>query len=131
MYGLIKTYKLGTPVRVITSACGTAIENVSIFVEKCLYPELLKIESRIKDASEMLTIIDSLNKSNTLTSDCRLVIFNIINICHVLIAILPSNVLMLKLQNILQQLSVGKNLGMIFLLSGHIVLMKLIYFLIT
>ena len=68
MYGLIKPYKVGTPVRVITSACGTAIENVSIFVEKCLYPELLKIESRIKDASEMLAFNDSLNKSDTLTS---------------------------------------------------------------
>ena len=51
----------------ITSGCGTAIENVSIFVGKCLYSELLKIESRVKDTSEMLTIIDNLNKRNTLT----------------------------------------------------------------
>ena len=63
----------------ITSGCGTAIENVSIFVGKCLYSELLKIESRVKDTSEMLTIIDNLNKSNTLTSHCRLVSFDIIN----------------------------------------------------
>ena len=63
----------------ITSGCGTAIENLSIFVEKCLYTELLKIESRVKDASEMLTIIDNLNKSNTLTSDCRSVSFDFIN----------------------------------------------------
>ena len=63
----------------ITSGCGTAIENVSIFVGKCLYSELLKIESRVKDTSEMLTIIDNLNKRNTLTFHCRLVSFDIIN----------------------------------------------------
>ena len=35
MYGLIKTHKVGNPVRVITTACDTVTENVSIFVEKC------------------------------------------------------------------------------------------------
>ena len=79
MYDLIKTHKVGKPVRVITNSCGTAIENLSLFVEKCLYSEVLKIESRVKDTSEMLKIIDNLNKSNTLTSDCRLVSFDIIN----------------------------------------------------
>ena len=80
MYGLIKTHKVGNPVRVITSGCGTAIEHLSIFVEKCSYSEVLKTESRLKDTSEMFTvIIDNLNKSNTLTSDCTLVSFDIIN----------------------------------------------------
>ena len=78
MYGLVKTHKVGNPVRVITSGCGTAKENLSIFVEKCLYSEVLKIESRVKDTSEMLTIIDNLNKSNTFTSDCWIVSFDII-----------------------------------------------------
>ena len=32
MYGLVKTHKEGNPVRVITSGCGTAIENLSIFI---------------------------------------------------------------------------------------------------
>ena len=41
--------------------------------------EVLKIESKVKDTSEMLSTIDNLNKSNTLTSDCRLVSFDIIN----------------------------------------------------
>ena len=55
-------------------------KKTSLFlVIKCLCPEVLKIESRVKDTSEMLTIIDNLNKSNTLTSDCRLVSFDIIN----------------------------------------------------
>ena len=35
---------------------------------------------------------------------------------------------MLKLWNILQQLSIGKDLGMMFLLSGYIVLMNFIFF---
>ena len=34
MYGLIKNHKDNNPVRVITSGCGTAIEYLSIFVEK-------------------------------------------------------------------------------------------------
>ena len=33
----------------------------------------------MKDTSGVLTVIDNLNKSNTLTSDCRLVSFDIIN----------------------------------------------------
>ena len=79
MYGLVKTHKVGNPVRVITSGCGTAIENVSIFVEKCLHSEVLKTERRVKETPEMLKTIDNLNKSNTLTSDSRLVSFEIIN----------------------------------------------------
>ena len=79
MYGLIKTYKVVNPVKVITSGCVTAIGNLSIFVEKCLYSEVLNIEIRVKDISVMLIIIDNLNKSNMLTSDCRLASFDIIN----------------------------------------------------
>ena len=48
--------------------------------------------------------------------------------CHVLIVILPFNILMLKLQNALQQLSVGCGLGMALLLLGQIILMNSIYF---
>ena len=47
------------------------------FLENRLYSEVLKIESRVKDISEMLTIIDNLKK-NTLTSDCMLGSFDII-----------------------------------------------------
>ena len=79
MYGLVKTHKVDNPVRVITSGCSTAIENLSIFVEKCLYREVLNIESRIQDTNEMLNIVDDLNDSNNLTSSCLLVSFDIIN----------------------------------------------------
>ena len=56
MYGLVKTLKAANPVRVIISGCGTAVENLSIFVEKCLFSEVLKMESRVQDTSEMLFI---------------------------------------------------------------------------
>ena len=57
MYGLIKTHKADSPIRVITSRCGTAVENLSIFVEKCLFPEVLKIESRVQDTSLILNFL--------------------------------------------------------------------------
>ena len=49
IYGLVKTHKVNNPVRVITSGCGMAVEDLSVFVERCLYPEVLKNESRIQD----------------------------------------------------------------------------------
>ena len=64
MYVLIKTHKVRNSVRVITIECGgTAIENLFIylFFQKCLYSEVLKIERRVKDTSEMFTIINNLN----------------------------------------------------------------------
>ena len=79
MYNLIKAHKVGNFVRVIASGCSTAIENLSIFVETCLYSEVLKTEGRAKGTSEMITIIDELTKSNTLPSDCRLESFDNIN----------------------------------------------------
>ena len=79
MYGLIKKRKADNPVRVITSACGTAAENLLIFVEKCLFPEVLKIETRVQNTSETLNFIDFLNDSNILTENCMLVSFDIVN----------------------------------------------------
>ena len=79
MYGLIKMHKVRNPVKLITSGCCLATENLSFFVEKCLYSKVLNTKSRVKDTSEMLTSIDNLNKSNTLTSNCRLISFTIAN----------------------------------------------------
>ena len=39
MYGLVKTHKEGNPVRVITSGCGTAIENLSILLKSAYIPK--------------------------------------------------------------------------------------------
>ena len=80
MYGLVKTHKADNPVRFITSGCGTAVENLSIFVEKCLFSEVLKIEREVQDTSEMLNFIDVLNDSNILTKNCMLFSFDIVNL---------------------------------------------------
>ena len=79
MYCLVKTHKENNPVRVITSGCGIAVENLSIFIEKFLLPEVLEIESRVQVTSEMLNFIDFLNDSNILTENCMLVNFAIVN----------------------------------------------------
>ena len=78
MYGLVKTHKVDNPVRIITSGCNTAVENLSICLEKVLYSEVEEIPSRIKDTNHMLDIIDNLNDSN-LPDNSVLVSFDIVN----------------------------------------------------
>ena len=58
MYDLVQTHKNNYPVRIITSGCNTAVENLSIFIEKVLYKEVERIPSRIKDTNHMLDIIE-------------------------------------------------------------------------
>ena len=70
---------ISSSVGLITSGCSTAIENLYIFVEKCLYSEVLNNESSVKYLCEMVMINDNLNKSDTLGSDCKLASFDIIN----------------------------------------------------
>ena len=79
MYGLVKTHKANNPVRIITSGCNTAFQNLSIFVEKVLYKEVERLPSRIKDTSHMLDIIDNLNDSD-LPENSVLVSFDVVNI---------------------------------------------------
>ena len=78
MYGLIKGHKGNNPARVITSGCGIAIEFSSTFVEKYLYQEVDKINSRIKETPDMPDIIDDINNSNMITDSSILVSFDIV-----------------------------------------------------
>ena len=78
MYGLVKTHKVDNPVRIITSGFNTAVENLSIFVEKVLYKEVERVSSRIKDTSHMLDIIDNLNDSD-MPENSVLVSFHVVN----------------------------------------------------
>lgn len=57
MYGLVKTLKANNHVRIVTSGCNTAVENLSIFVEKVLHKKVERIPFRIKDMSHMLTLL--------------------------------------------------------------------------
>ena len=72
------THKTDNPVRVITSGCNTAVEKLSILVEKTLYPIADKLPSKIKDTNNMLDIIDNINKS-VLNDKCVLVSFDVVN----------------------------------------------------
>ena len=80
MYGLIKTHKPNNtnPARTISSGCGTAVENLSIFVETHLAPLAETLPSRIKDSSHMLDIIDELN-NNGLPTNCILASLDVVN----------------------------------------------------
>ena len=78
MYGNVKTHKENNPVRVITSGCNTAVENLSIFVENVLFELASKLPSRIKDTCHMLEIIDDMNNSN-LSSSVILLSFDVVN----------------------------------------------------
>ena len=73
MYGMIKTHKESNPARIITSGSGKAVENLSIFVEKCLFSEVLKIDTRMQDTQHMLNIVDDLNRNGNLHENCLLV----------------------------------------------------------
>ena len=78
MYGNVKTHKENNPVRVITSGCNTAVENLSIFVENVLFELASELPSRIKHTCHMLEVIDEMNNSN-LSSSAILVSFNVVN----------------------------------------------------
>ena len=78
MYGMVKTHKKDNPVRVITSGCNTAVEKLSILVEKALYPIADNLPSKIKDTNNMLEIIDQLNEF-VLTDNFVLVSFDVVN----------------------------------------------------
>jgi len=53
-FGTIKTHKDGNPLRLITSCCGIAIENLSAFTEFYLKPLAQKLPSFVKDTSHLL-----------------------------------------------------------------------------
>ena len=75
---LYKTHKPNTPVRLLTTGCNTAIENLSNFLEAVSAPFAEKLKSRIKDTGHLLEIINSIN-SNGLPENTKLVSFDVVN----------------------------------------------------
>ena len=63
MYGKYKNHKIDSPVRVITTCCGTVVESLSIFVEKELYELAENLPLGIKDTNDMLNIINILSNN--------------------------------------------------------------------
>ena len=70
---MIKTHKENNPARIIISGSGTAVDDPSIFGEKYLFLEVLKIGTRIQDTQHMLNIVDDLNRNGNLHENCLLV----------------------------------------------------------
>ena len=75
---LYKTHKEGNPIRLLTSGCNTAIENLSRFIEVICSPMTENMRSRIKNTGHLLDIIDGLNESG-IPDDTILVSFDIVN----------------------------------------------------
>ena len=75
---LYKTHKTNTPVRLLTTGCNTAIENLSNFLEAVSAPLAEKMKSRIKDTGHLLEIINSIN-SDGLPENTILVSFDVVN----------------------------------------------------
>ena len=73
-----ETHEVNNSVRTTKSGCHTAVENLSIFVEKVLYKEVWRIPSGIKDTSHILHIIDKLNESDR-PENSVLVSFDVVN----------------------------------------------------
>ena len=75
---LYKTHKPDIPVRLLTTGCNTAIENVSRFIESICTPLKSNLSNIIKYASHLLDLIDDINKSS-LPDKLILVSFDITN----------------------------------------------------
>ena len=77
-FGNIKTHKNDNPLRLITSCCGTAIENLSAFTEFYLQP-LARKPSFIKDTTELLNRIQNLNEQGPFPEGTHLVSWDVVS----------------------------------------------------
>ena len=75
---LYKTHKANTPVRVLTTGCNTAIENLSRFLEVHSAPLTTHLQSRIKDTAHLLELIGEINSIGVPTGTI-LVSFDVVN----------------------------------------------------
>ena len=78
-FGNVKTHKLGNPLRLITSCCGTAIENLSAFTEFYLQPLARKLPSCIKDSTDLLNKIEQLNQNGPFPPGTLLVSWDVVS----------------------------------------------------
>lgn len=78
-FGNIKTHKAGNPLRLTTSCCGTAIENLSAFTEFYLQPLARKLPSFIKDTTDLLNKLEDLNKSGPFPAGTLLVSWDVVS----------------------------------------------------
>ena len=79
-FGTFKTHKEGNPIRLITSCCGTAIENLSAFAEYYLRLLAQELPSFIKDTTHLLHKIKELNRKGPFPSGTLLVSWDVVSI---------------------------------------------------
>ena len=77
-FGTIKTHKEDNPLRLITSCCGTAIENLSAFTEFYLKPIAQGLPSFIKDTTHLLQKIEDLNRTGPFPKESLLVSWDVV-----------------------------------------------------
>ena len=75
---LYKTHKENIPVRLLTSGCNTAIENLARFIEVVCAPIANNIPTLIKNTDHLLNIIDNINERGV-PDGAILVSFDIVN----------------------------------------------------
>ena len=78
-FGNVKTHKEGNPLRLITSCCGTPIENLSAFTEFYLQPLARKLPSFIKDTTDLLNRIEVINNSGPFPEGTLLVSWDVVS----------------------------------------------------
>ena len=78
-FGNIKTHKAGNPLRLITSCCGKAIENLSDFTEFYSQPLARKLPSLIKDTTDLLNKLEDVNKSGPFPAGTLLVSCDVVS----------------------------------------------------
>ena len=77
--GNVKTHKEGNPLRLITSCCGTAIERLSSSTEFYLKPLAQALLSIVKDTTDLINKIQTLNSENgPLPPGCLLVSWDVV-----------------------------------------------------
>ena len=74
-----KSDKKDNPLRLITSCCGTAIENLSAFREFYLQPLARKQPSFITDTTDLLNRIEELNKQGPFLEGTLLVSWDVVS----------------------------------------------------
>ena len=78
-FGNVKTHKEGNPLRLITSCCGTAIERLSAFTEFYLKPLAHNLPSFVKDTTDLINKIQTLNaERGPLPPGCLLVSWDVV-----------------------------------------------------
>ena len=75
---LYKTHKQVNPVRLLTTGCNIATENLSRLIENVCVPLTENIRYKIRDTSHLLDIIDTINEKG-IPDEIILVSFDIVN----------------------------------------------------